>query len=67
MSAVQVERARTRAKRLYPASEAFQGSYVRGVRAALAGRPADDCPYRRRGGWTAWRRAWLRGHASVST
>lgn len=60
-----VTRAWVRARRLYPRSSGFQRAYVRGVQAALAGRPPDVCPYRSRGGWKAWRAAWLHGHASI--
>lgn len=66
MSAVERARARQRARRLYPRSAGFQGAYLRGVEAALAGRPVDTCPYRRKAGWQAWRRAWLRGYQSVA-
>lgn len=61
--------ARQRAKRLYPKSRALQGSYMKGVKAALAGRPESACPYRvdARKTWrVAFRRAWLRGHQSES-
>lgn len=65
MNAAQQERARIRARRLYPDSDGFQNAYVRGAVAASAGRPADVCPYRSRGGWTAWRKAWMRGFQSI--
>lgn len=58
-----VQRARARARRRYR-SAGFQNAYVAGARAALRGRPIDDCPYGRKPGWRAWRRAWLSGHAS---
>ena len=61
--------AQRRAARLYPTSTAFQGAYVKGARAALAGRPSSSCPYRRdaRNTWrNAWRVAWMRGHQSVT-
>jgi ribosome modulation factor len=63
------ERARARARRLYPRSTAFQGAYMKGARAALAGKGPDACPYRRdpRRSWTQnFRVAWMRGHASIS-
>lgn len=57
----------TRAKRLYPRSVAFRGAYVRGARAAAAGAAVDACPYSNRTGWTAWRRAWIRGWQSLAS
>lgn len=59
-----VQRARARARRRYQ-SVGFQTAYVNGARAALRGRPIDDCPYSRKPGWRAWRRAWLSGHGSA--
>lgn len=63
---VAVTRAWTRARRLYK-SEGFQRAYVAGAKAKLAGKPADECPYRRRpgGGWSAWRVSWMLGWQSV--
>lgn len=66
MSAFELERAQTRARRIYPRSSGFQGAYVKGAQAALAGRSRDACPYRNRRGWIAWRRAWLSGYSSVA-
>lgn len=67
MSAAEIQRARTRAKRLWPRSKALQATYVRGAVAASAGRAADSCPYRLKQGWgTSWRRAWLAGFQSIA-
>ena len=67
--AVEVARAQRRALRLYPRSKGFRSTYVRGARAALAGKAVDDCPYRRDQGKT-WRRAyqlaWMRGYESIA-
>lgn len=63
-TSVAVTRAWARARRLYR-SDGFQRAYVRGVQSALAGKPADACPYRSRGGWAVWRRAWLAGYRSI--
>lgn len=62
----QVDRAERRARKLYRSS-GFQGAYVKGARAALAGKPVESCPYVGRGGWQAWRRAWQLGYRSVGT
>lgn len=65
----QVERAERRARRLYRSS-GFQGAYVKGARAALAGRPIESCPYVAKPGttgWRVWRRSWLLGYRSVAT
>lgn len=61
---VELTRAQTRARRLYQ-SAGFRTAYVNGARAALNDAPVDDCPYSRKPGWRAWRRAWLAGHASA--
>jgi ribosome modulation factor len=64
----ELARAQERAERVYPKSTAFQGAYVKGARAKLAGRPVGSCPYKRdsRNTWrTAWRLAWIRGYNSV--
>lgn len=58
--------AAARARRLYPLSAGFQGAYKKGARARVAGNLASTCPYKGTGGWTAWRRAWLRGFQSVA-
>lgn len=64
-----LDRARSRARRLYPNSTAFQGAYMKGVRARLAGQGPDVCPYKRTA-QRSWRQnfriAWMRGHASVA-
>lgn len=62
------QRALARAKKLYPNSTRFQNTYMKGYRAALAGRPRESCPYKPDplktwGG--VWRRAWLQGYQSV--
>lgn len=65
-----LERARSRARRLYPDSTAFQGAYMKGVRARLAGRDAKACPYpatSQRSWRQNFRVAWMRGHASVGS
>lgn len=57
-----------RARRLYPRSKGYRGVYVKGARAALAGRPRSTCPYPPDPlkTWRAsWRRAWLRGYDSA--
>lgn len=66
MNETAISRARQRAKRLYR-SPGFRGAYVAGARAAHNGLSADACPYKRgrRGGWLAWRKAWLRGYESI--
>ena len=64
-----LERARSRARRLYPNSTAFQGAYMKGAHAAAAGLGPEKCPYKRTT-QRSWRQnfrvAWMRGHASVS-
>ena len=62
-----LELAGRRARRAYTAP-GFRGAYVRGAAAALAGRPADACPYARdpKKTWrAAYRSAWLAGYTSV--
>lgn len=66
MNTSSIQMAEARARRLYPRSSGFQGAYVKGARAAIAGRTASTCPYKSAGGWTAWRRAWLRGFQSIA-
>lgn len=64
----QLDRAAVRARKLYR-SKGFQGVYMRGVRAALAGRPSTANPYPTddKKTWRAsYRRAWHRGHRSIS-
>lgn len=57
---------RARAKRLYT-SRSFQRVYLDGLRARLAGRPLNQCPYEDDG--STWRRtfrkAWRRGWQSL--
>jgi ribosome modulation factor len=63
-----VTRAGERARRLYPKSKAHQSVYVKGARAALAGRGESACPYARDPNKTwlrGYRKAWLRGHQSI--
>lgn len=50
-----------RARELYPGSRQFRVVYMRGWHARRAGRPVDECPYRRKPGWRVWRVAWLTG------
>jgi ribosome modulation factor len=67
MNAVQA--AEARALRIYPRSDRFRKPYVAGARAALAGKPAESCPYRvdpRKTWGGVWRRAWMLGYRSVA-
>lgn len=59
-----IQRAEARAARTYK-SPGFRKAYRAGAVSALAGRPADDCPYDSRSGWRAWRNAWLAGWRSI--
>lgn len=61
-------RARSRARRIYPRSTAFQGAYMKGVKAKLGDLSPESCPYPRdpRRSWRQnFRVAWFRGYGSV--
>lgn len=63
-----IDEAQARARRLYPRSRAMRNVYLRGVRAALAGKPISVCPYPVTHDGTyrqAWRLAWTGGYHSV--
>lgn len=53
------------ADRRYPFSRGFRTAFLKGADARRRGRPLDVCPYRSRGGWAAWRRAWQAGWEHV--
>lgn len=64
-----LDRARLRARRLYPRSKSYQSVYVKGARAAVGGGQESACPYKPDPlkTWArAYRTAWLRGFRSVS-
>ncbi len=63
----ELARAGDRARRLYKA-KGFQTAYVNGAQAAIIRRGVSWCPYPpdpRKTWRMAYRKAWLRGHASV--
>lgn len=70
MTTTPIGDARRRAANLYPRSKSFQGAYVKGARARLAGRPIDSCPYAfdREKTWRGtFRAAWIHGWQSAAS
>lgn len=64
-----LSQARQRAARLYPRNKNLRNTYVRGASAAMHGKTADACPYKRdpRKTWAAgYRKAWLLGYQSIA-